>query len=333
MEVRKVQITGGSTFTVSLPKEWAQDSGIEAGSELTFYPEGETLIATPSKMRDDASIRIDARGLASRELTSRLVTLYVNGFSEIIVEAATIEAGGRRAVRRTANDLVGFEVSSETEGEIVLRDFLDLAELSVHDTVMRMRLLALSMLEDATVALLDGDEELATDVVGRDDDVDRLWYVTSRLFRAALRDPRSAATVGLSREACFDYRSCARQIERIADHSVKIAAHARGLEDLPEDAREPLATLEAASRGVVEDAMDAFLVDDDDRATEIATDALARTERIDEHVGVIDEHLRGIEPADARQLGLIVDSLSRIGDYGGNIAETALQKAAPSPRT
>jgi len=30
-------------------------------------------------------------------------------------------------------------------------------------------------------------------------------------------------------------------------------------------------------------------------------------------------------------LGLVVDSLSRTADYGGNIAETALQKAAPRP--
>ena len=47
MEVRKVQITGGSTYTVSLPKEWATESGIEAGSKLAFYPEGNTLIAAP----------------------------------------------------------------------------------------------------------------------------------------------------------------------------------------------------------------------------------------------------------------------------------------------
>lgn len=332
MEVRKVQITGGSTFTVSLPKEWATDSGIEAGSELAFYPEGETLIATPSRTDAEASVRIDATGLAPKELTSRLVTLYVNGFSEIVVEANSIDAEKRRVARRTASGLVGFEVSAETEGEIVLRDLLDSTELSVHKTVMQMRLIALSMLEDSTAALLEGDDERAAGVIERDDDVDRLWYVTSRLFRAVLRDPRSAATLGLTREACFHYRTSARQIERIADHTVKIAAHARELEHQPDSIREPLSALEAESRGIVEDAMDAFLVDDGERAAELATDALARTERIDELVQTIDERLRGAEPSDAQLLGLIVDSLSRIGDYGGNIAETALQKAAPSPQ-
>ncbi|MFC6725125.1 AbrB/MazE/SpoVT family DNA-binding domain-containing protein, partial [Halobium palmae] len=29
METRKVQLTGSSTFTISLPKEWATEQGID----------------------------------------------------------------------------------------------------------------------------------------------------------------------------------------------------------------------------------------------------------------------------------------------------------------
>ena len=47
METRKVQVTGGSTYTVSLPKSWATDQGIEAGSEVEFYPEEGSLFLTP----------------------------------------------------------------------------------------------------------------------------------------------------------------------------------------------------------------------------------------------------------------------------------------------
>ncbi len=38
-----------------------------------------------------------------------------------------------------------------------------------------------------------------------------------------------------------------------------------------------------------------------------------------------------LESVYAQSLGLILDSLSRSADYSGNIAETALQKAAPQP--
>lgn len=331
MEVRKVQITGGSTFTVSLPKEWATDSGIEAGSELAFYPEGEALITTPLQATRKESVRINAADLSPNELRSQLITLYINGFSEIDLEDDTIDTDRRQVARRVATELVGFEISSETDDRVVLKDFLDPAELSVHSTVMRMRLLALSMLEDSMATLLEQDTEQAMSVIERDDDVDQLWYVVSRVFRAVLHDPQSVAAIDVTRETCFDYRSCARQLERIADHTVKIAVQSHDIDRLPESTSEPLAELEAAACTIVEDAVDAFLVDDSERAMELATDVLTRTDEMDNYVRSIEEQLREAEPLDAQQLGLIVDSLLRIGDYGGNIAETALQKAAPSP--
>jgi len=49
-------------------------------------------------------------------------------------------------------------------------------------------------------------------------------------------------------------------------------------------------------------------------------------------VRAIDELLRDLDPTRAQQLlGLVVDSVLRSADYGGNVAETALQKAAPTP--
>jgi phosphate uptake regulator len=331
MEVRKVQITGGSTFTVSLPKEWATDLGIEAGTELAFFREADSLIATPNEHAKETAATVDVSDLEETELVSRVITLYVNGFPEIVLEAGEITPAQRRAVRSVTTGLVGFEVSTETDGRIVLRDFLDSAELSIHNTVMQMRLIALSMLGDAIEALIEGDASLARDVIGRDDDVDRLWYVTSRMFRAALRDPRAAAQIDVDRQTCFDYRSCARQIERIADHTVKIGHHVGELERLPEGIDEPFRALEAEATAIVEDAMDAFLVDDDERATELASATLTRAEGVEAHARAIDDHLREIDPVDAQHLGLVVDSLIRISDYGANVAETALQKAAPSP--
>ena len=46
METRKVQLSGGTTYTVSLPKSWAQEHGIDAGSTLSLYPnrDGSLLI-------------------------------------------------------------------------------------------------------------------------------------------------------------------------------------------------------------------------------------------------------------------------------------------------
>lgn len=332
MDTRKVQVTGGSTFTVSIPKGWATDNGIEAGTEVAFYPEGESLLLSPR--RGDAVIEgtLDIGDLHGRDLTRAVVTMYVSGFDVIRLETTKISAGQRRSVRDATQGLVGLEVVEETGEHVLLQDLLDSGQLSVHNAVTRMRLIATTMLADAVSALIEDDDDLAADVIERDDDVDRLWFMVSRVFRSTLRNPGAAAEIGLGREACFDYHSSARQLERIADHSAKIAQIALDLGGIPEDVATALSTLHEESVAVVEQSMDAFLEGDSARATRLGNQAREDVIAIDEHTRTVDEKIRTLDDAHQAQfLGLVVDSLSRTADYGGNIAETALQKAAPRP--
>jgi phosphate uptake regulator len=331
METRKVQVTGGSTYTVSLPKGWATDHGIEAGGEIEFYPDEGSLLLAPRTETENAEGMLDVTGLSDGELTRAVVTMYVSGFDVITLETASVDAAQRRTIRETAQGLVGLEIIEETAGHVSLQDLLDSSELSIHNAITRMRLVALTMLEDAVTALRTGNANLAADVVERDEDVDRLWYMTSRVFRSALRHPSAATDIGLPRETCFDYHTSARQLERVADHATKIADLAGALDGVPDDPGEALGALHTDAAAVVETAMDALLAEDAEEATELANEAMARIETVDERVREVDDLLRTLDTQRVGRLGLVVDSLSRSADYGGNIAETALQKAAPRP--
>lgn len=332
METRKVQVTGGSTFTVSIPKSWATDQGISAGSEIELHPEGDSLLMVPTTTRGETEGAVDITDLHGEDLARAIVTMYVSGFDLIRLETTGIESDQRRIVRDATQTLVGLEVIEETNDHILLQDLLDSSELSIHNAITRMRLIALTMLDDAVRSVTQNDVTLAEDVIDRDDDVDRLWFMVSRVFRSVLRDPSAAAARGMSREVCFDYHSSARQLERIADHSVKIATLSSELSKVPPEVREAIITLHQDARGIIEGAMAALLEDDSEAASELANDARDRVEAIDEHTREIDELIRELaDPTEAQLLGLITDSLSRTADYGGNIAETALQKAAPTP--
>jgi phosphate uptake regulator len=156
--------------------------------------------------------------------------------------------------------------------------------------------------------------------------------VVSRIFRATLRSPRAAEELGVSREVCFDYQSAARQLERVADHATKIAHLSLNFDEpLPEDVIDALDGLHADAAKVIDVGMDALFLDESDEATRQANEARESVQGIDSHARSIDELLRELDPTRAQLLGLVVDSLSRSADYGGNIAETALQKAAPTP--
>ena len=331
METRKVQVTGGSTYTVSLPKGWATENGVSGGSVVEFHPEDGSLLLTPQTETERTEGTLDITGLADDQLTRAVMTMYVSGFDVITLETPRITADQRRTVRRAAQGLVGLEVIGETSEHVQLRDLLDSTELSVHNAVTRMRLVATTMLADAVDALVTDDSDLAADVTQRDDDVNRLYYMVSRVFRSVLRDPSAAAEIGFDRETAFDYHSCARQLERVADHASKIAVNTQSLDALPEDVAGELRELHEAAATVIKQAMDAMLADDSEEATRLATEAHDAVATVDEHVRETDALLLDLEPQQAQLLGLVVDSLSRAGDYGGNIAEAALQKAAPSP--
>ncbi|MEF8812573.1 MAG: PhoU domain-containing protein [Halovenus sp.] len=332
METRKVQVTGGSTYTVSLPKEWATENGISSGSVVEFQSEDNLLLLTPKKEDDRTEGILDITGLTEdHELTRAVMTMYVSGFDVITLTTDQLTASQRRTIRDASGRLVGLEVIEEMPDKMVLQDLLDSSELSIENAVTRMRLVALAMLEDGVEALVTDDDALANDVIERDDDVDRLWYMTSRVFRTVLRNPTAADDIGYTRETCFDLQSSARQLERIADHATKIAELSLEVGEVPESAAEPLRELQTEAARVPERAMDALLTEDSEQAVELAGEARDHTGTVEEYARAVDAEIHQFDPQLAQVLGLVVDSLSRTADYGTNIAESALQKAAPRP--
>jgi phosphate uptake regulator len=327
METRKVQVTGGSTFTVSLPKEWATDHEVSAGSVVALYPDADTLVVLPDVESEPTETVVDASGLDGEALVRAVVTAYVSGFGAVTVEGGT-DADWRRTVRRATGRLVGFEVVEETEHRLRLRYLLDDAELSVHDATTRLSVVATGMLDDAVRALVAGDHDLAAEVRSRDDEADRLRALVLRAFRTSLRDP-AAATHGPDTETCFDYQQCSRQYERVADHAEKIAGSA-GEVSVPATVEPDLTGLYEDAAEVLRLAMEAFLAaeTESERATRLADRAGDANAAVRERARTLDTEL----PEDgAVDLGLVVDSLSRVADYGGNVAEVARQRAAPRP--
>ncbi|AWB26900.1 phosphate signaling complex PhoU family protein [Halococcoides cellulosivorans] len=333
METRKVQLTGGSTYTVSLPKEWATANDVEAGSEIQFYPEDERLVLSPERSDDQSTGSFD---VGSRDgaaaLTRVVITMYVSGFDEIRLTADRLTADQRQVIRQATQGLVGLEIIEETPERVVLQDLLDSSELEIENSLERMRLVALTMVRDAVTALVERDEGLARDVIDRDDDVDRLWFMVSRIFRTVLRNPAASTTVDLDRETVFDYQSGARQLERVADHATKIAGVARDVETVPESVVADLQALETEATDLCETAVDALLESDTEAATREAESVLERLPEVTDRARDVSNSVVEVDDSErAQRLGLVVDSLSRTADYGGNVAESAFLSATPRP--
>jgi len=188
--------------------------------------------------------------------------MYVSGFDVIELEGTEITTEQRSTVREAVQGLVGLEVLGDSQPGGRPRPARLLGAVDPQRGHADAPDLSLSMLEDAIAALSERDHDLARDVIGRDDDLDRLWLVVSRIFRATLRTPKAAEELGLPARS-FDYHSSARQLERIGDHRPKIAHLTLNIDEpLPDDVVEAVNELHGDAVEVIDTAMDALFADD-----------------------------------------------------------------------
>jgi phosphate uptake regulator len=312
---RKVQLAGNSTFVVSLPKEWALEQELESGMSMHLYPHEDRVVASAETVLDqDRNATVDAAAIDDETVLRRVRSAYVVGCDRItIVGADGLGQESRRALDRVVGRLVGVEILEDTGERIVVQDLLDADDVSLPQTLLQARQLALEMHADALEALARDDEELARRVIDRDDEVDRLFAFVSRGFHRGLEDVHEINRLGTDRASAFrDYR-IARQLERVADHAERIATvvvaqpspPADGIGDSIEivgaDARR---SLELALAGEVE------------RADEAIEDVL-------ETVEALDRRLYESDDPDAYRYGTVLECVRRTAAIAGNVLEVA----------
>ncbi|WP_254546776.1 PhoU domain-containing protein [Halomarina pelagica] len=329
METRKVQLSGGTTYTVSLPKSWATEQRITSGSVLYLHPDDDgTLLVEAGERRetDGRTVELDVSNYAPETLAHAVASAYLGGVDELVL----VDRGGHddetidAAMDLTAN-LSGFEVIETGERRLVFQNIIDPSSVSIRKTVLRLKLVALAMHRDAVRAVTEADVGLARQVVSRDAEADKLFSLVTRQFQRALDDLQTVEKLDLSRPELFEYYHTARQFERIGDHAAKMAYLVTDRsEDLAEVDVDEFARLARESRRIVERAADVVLTDADaTTAFDVIDDATALEEATTE----LDEDLYGHEDAVAAYVvGLLLESVRRTAGYGRNVAEMGLRR-------
>ncbi|WP_436900854.1 PhoU domain-containing protein [Halovenus halobia] len=327
MKERKVQLTGGSTLTVSLPKEWATEADVEAGDTLRLFPDGTRLVIESAHADDDTKeTAVAVAGATETEVRRMILAFYTSGFNSVTLTDPTGFDQTRRVITDTTRKLIGLEIVNATETEVTLKNLLNSSTVSVGQSTEQMQQLALAMHEDAVMALLEGDQQAASRVSERDDQVDRLYAMVSRHFQRALENPVNAEELDLGRLELYDYQTTARQFERIADHAVKLAGLGPRFEQpLPPDLARQIKNVGDSSRDIATQAAATLLADGE---TEAAHAALDRRDALLEDIAEIERTLHEEEIPQSHLIALVLDSLTRTAEYGGNIAETSLNAAA-----
>jgi AbrB family looped-hinge helix DNA binding protein len=228
-ETRKVQLTGGATLIVSLPKEWAKRIALSPGDEVIVVTQpDDTLVVIPKKLGKRAGVVAELvinQPVPVGEVEKLFMTLYIGGAETIIVKFSPQAFGLRRQIKDfIRRRVVDMEIVEEASDRLIVQSMVSATELAVVDVAGKMMRLVENMLTDLIVGLDRDDVTLLKDVIERDDEVDRLyWLMERQLKRAAMSryvmlelkidDPRDIV----------EFVIIAKSIERMADHICRIA--------------------------------------------------------------------------------------------------------------
>lgn len=324
MEMRKIQRTGGSTYIVSLPKQWADHVGLASGMNvgITTRPDGRLLISPDISSPSPTKKQMDVTDKTGDVLVREIIASYIAGFNVIELVSKRITAEQKQTIRQTTHKLIGPEIVEETADRMIVQDLLNPGELSLHQSVRRMYLIASSMQTDAMHALVSSDSDLAMDVSSRDDEVDRLYLLIEKQLRIMLRSGQVIdSQKDMTPDMSLDITLAARQLEKIADHARKIALITISLEkQLPADVVGMFKGAGQSASELVANSVDSLFTSDIDKAN----NSIKMKIEMNNALHTIDKKLVTMDSRDALHLRIVSDSIDRIGEYGANIAEIAI---------
>lgn len=222
-EFRKIQRTSTGTYFVCLPRSWANRMEIKKGETVALIEttDGKLLIDPKQEISKlPISTTLKAGPYLSREIIGR----YLLGFDIISIEAKeNINIAVRKDVKKAVSSLIGLEIFEESYSKIVLQCLLQPFGFPPRRILRRIYDIIAGMNRDAVSSFIHGDTQLAKNVVARDDDSNRLYFLLVRILRTIIQNPSLNEKLGISPIDCLDYRLAASLIETIGDLSVKTA--------------------------------------------------------------------------------------------------------------
>jgi len=314
VHIRRLVKAGQASHTISLPKNWLEKNNLKRG-DIIYLKEisDQEIMITPDLREQTAgqkeiTITTDKKEIDTiqREITAA----YLNDYSTIEIIGDSV-ATKTKEIRKMLHDFVALEITEQTSNRIVAKDLLNLKEISVDKTIKRMDMIARTMLEDTT-AVIDG-KEVHESIIFRDFDINKLYFLLTRLLRSATKNNAMAESICIKKEDILSVWYLSINLENLADDVKRIC------ELITEMDKKNLTSVAKALHKISQsyaEAMKAYHTSNKELADKTARQ---RAELVSECAALITKNSRA-------ELVELVENLKAIATIISNIARITIDK-------
>ena len=218
----------GSSILVSLPSVWIKNNNLKKGSIVPVHINRDNSISifaseddTADKMKE---LVIPYPSVSMDMLVNQVYGGYLLGYDMIWIKASSqISFEDADRIKKAMRKLVGLEIVDEDGFHISAQFLLDADTLDAEKILRRMSAIVAGMYRDMLEAIkLKQNSSICKVISGRDDEVDRQYFLLVRLIRSAMMDQRLAGKLNLSNIDILDYRIAANLLESAGDYIVDL---------------------------------------------------------------------------------------------------------------
>lgn len=215
MATRKLILFGKNSYVISIPKLWVEQNKLEKGSEINLDESGNSLVisSTESKMIDELKIKKILLDNTTRSIKRNIIEAYINNYNIIEINGTNLNEH-IQIIEETTHSLVALEIMEQTQKKVIIKDFLNIDDVSIDNIVKRMDIIIRTMLSDTEADL---KENKKIDLYKRDTDINRLFYVGQKIINKILDNPGLSKKLNLDLRDTLYYWKVIDNLEKVAD--------------------------------------------------------------------------------------------------------------------
>ncbi len=217
----------GSSILISLPSQWIKSNNLKKGSivpvdinrdnSISIFPSEDTT-------EEAKEVTIPYSPASMDTLVNQVYGAYLLGYDMIRIKASSqISFEDADRFKKAMRKLVGLEIVDEDGFHISAQFLLDANTLDAEKILRRMSAIVAGMYRDLLEAIKSKESSIRRVITGRDDEVDRQYFLLVRLIRSAMMDQKLAGKLNLSNIDILDYRIAANLLESAGDYIVDLA--------------------------------------------------------------------------------------------------------------